>query len=424
MRQNLLIPFIAGVLSQPLSGNEGNAGTSASGSMNAAPIDPGSRPVELVAELDDSQLKSALEAGACGPFRRTDFSIGHRGAPLRYPEHTRESYLAAARQGAGYVECDVTFTRDLELVCRHSQCDLHTTTDILATGLADRCSTPFMPARFDAAGTLIAPASARCCTSDLSVEEFLSLQGKADGFDPAATTPEQYAGHDTGRGTLMTHRQSIELFREWGVKMIPELKIPEVTMPFRGFTREDYAQKIIDEYREAGVAATDVRLQSFQLKDILYWIDREPAFGHRALFLDGRYENAGFDHRNPATWDPGMKRLADLGVGVIAPPLWMLLEATGEGIVPSAYALAAREAGLEIIAWSLERSGPLAAGGGWYYQTLNGMNTGPGWPGGSVVSKDSDMLEILHVLARDVGVSGVFSDWPATVTYYANCMGL
>ncbi len=32
--------------------------------------------------------------------------------------------------------------------------------------------------------------------------------------------------------------------------------------------------------------------------------------------------------------------------------------------------------------------------------------------------------KLLHVLAQDVGVVGVFSDWPATVTYYANCYGL
>jgi len=34
------------------------------------------------------------------------------------------------------------------------------------------------------------------------------------------------------------------------------------------------------------------------------------------------------------------------------------------------------------------------------------------------------LLELLHVLAQDVGIEGIFSDWPATVTYYANCMGL
>jgi len=37
----------------------------------------------------------------------------------------------AGGMGAGIIECDVTFTKDRELVCRHSQCDLHTTTNIL-----------------------------------------------------------------------------------------------------------------------------------------------------------------------------------------------------------------------------------------------------------------------------------------------------
>ena len=31
------------------------------------------------------------------------------------------------------------------------------------------------------------------------------------------------------------------------------------------------------------------------------------------------------------------------------------------------------------------------------------------------------MMQVLDVLARDVGVIGVFSDWPATTTFYANC---
>jgi glycerophosphoryl diester phosphodiesterase len=31
---------------------------------------------------------------------------------------------------------------------------------------------------------------------------------------------------------------------------------------------------------------------------------------------------------------------------------------------------------------------------------------------------------VIDALAQQVGVKGIFSDWPATVTYYANCMGL
>ena len=37
---------------------------------------------------------------------------------------------------------------------------------------------------------------------------------------------------------------------------------------------------------------------------------------------------------------------------------------------------------------------------------------------------DGVMFELLHTLAQDVGVEGVFSDWPATVSYYASCMKL
>ena len=37
---------------------------------------------------------------------------------------------------------------------------------------------------------------------------------------------------------------------------------------------------------------------------------------------------------------------------------------------------------------------------------------------------DGDILVTLDVLARQVGILGIFSDWAATVTYYATCMGL
>ena len=36
----------------------------------------------------------------------------------------------------------------------------------------------------------------------------------------------------------------------------------------------------------------------------------------------------------------------------------------------------------------------------------------------------SEMYKALDVLAQKVGILGIFSDWPATVKYYANCMGL
>ena len=111
------------------------------------PVQLGPRPFFLVDDMGEGALKSELQQCARrGRFTARDFSIGHRGAALQFPEHTAESYVAAARMGAGIVECDVTFTKDKELVCRHAQNDLHTTTNILVTPLAAKCTQPFTPA--------------------------------------------------------------------------------------------------------------------------------------------------------------------------------------------------------------------------------------------------------------------------------------
>ena len=109
-------------------------------------VQVGPRPYFLIEKMEASPLKKALQSCINKPLKKTDFSIGHRGAPLQFPEHTKESYEAAAAMGAGILECDVTFTKDLELVCRHSQCDLHTTTNILEIPeLAAKCTQGFKP---------------------------------------------------------------------------------------------------------------------------------------------------------------------------------------------------------------------------------------------------------------------------------------
>lgn len=379
-------------------------------------IQLGTRPDYLIEDMADGALKTKLASCKDGAFYRTDFSIGHRGAPMQYPEHTKESYIAAARMGAGIVECDVTFTNDKELVCRHSQCDLHTTTNILAIPeLAAKCSVPFTPADSNS-GT---PASAKCCTSDISLAEFLTLEGKMDGANPQASSVAEYLqGTPNWRtdlyassGTLMTHKQSIALFKQLGVKMTPELKSPQVSMPFDGMTQQQYAQKMLDEYTQMDVPAERVFPQSFNLADVKYWINTNPEFAAQSVYLDGRDSDAGFDPNNADTWQPSMAALFNDGVKIIAPPIWMLLTIDNESnIVPSQYAIDAKAAGLNIIAWSLERSGPLNNGGGYYYQSIS-----------DVIDNDGDMMAVVDVLAKEVGVIGIFSDWPATVSYYASC---
>jgi glycerophosphoryl diester phosphodiesterase len=380
----------------------------------------GPRPFFLVDDMEDGRLKRQLQQCAQrGQFRPSDFSIGHRGAALMFPEHTLESYTAAARMGAGIVECDVTFTKDKELVCRHAQNDLHTTTNILVTPLATKCTKPFVPATLDANGKVLTPATAECRASDITLAEFKTLRGKMDASNPAARTPEEYQGGTANfrtdlysgpsSGTLMTHEESIELFKRLGVKMTPELKSPAVAMPFEGFTQAAYAQKMIDAYKRAGVPPRDVWPQSFNQDDVLYWVKNEPAFGRQAVYLDDANTVADLP---TAAELVGYK---SSGINVVAPPIFALLSADSSGnIVPSAYALNAKAAGLDIITWTLERSGILADGNnGFYYQSFD-----------SAVSSEGDALRVLDVLAKQVGVIGVFSDWPATTTFYANCAGL
>ncbi len=396
----------------------------------ASQVTLGPRPLFLVNDMSEEtererEIKAELLECAARhtDWQPDDLVISHRGAPLQFPEHTLESYLAGVQGGAGIVECDVTFTGDNELVCRHAQCDLHYTTNIVETELAEQCSIP--PEIDPDSGELTNAAEIRCCTSDITLAEFRTLRGTMEGANREARSIEEYLAGTPAwrtdlyatRGTLMSHADTVALFKDLGVKMTPELKEPEVEMPFNGMSQEDYAQKLIDEYKAADVPPGDVFAQSFNLDDVLYWIEHEPEFGEQAVYLDGRYGDEDFDHTDPDTWSPSMEELAERGVRILAPPTWMLLAANPEftenesRIVPSTYAEQAQEAGLQLITWTLERSGPLAEGGQWYHQTTE-----------EVIRREGDKLITLDTLVQDVGVIGIFTDWPATVSFYANCM--
>ena len=402
-------------------------------------IQLGPRPFYLVDGMDEGPLKDTLMHCKSGPFRRTDFSIGHRGAALQFPEHTKEAYQAGARMGAGIVECDTTFTKHGDLVCRHAQNDLHTTTNILLTPLAATCIQPFKPATFDASGQMLTPASAECRTSELTVDEFKSLQGKMDSFNPAARTAAEFVGGTpsfrtdlyTGRGTLMTLRDSIELNQRNGVKHTPELKGPvagggdPATINAIFGSQERYAQRFADELQAAGVKPRDAFPQSFNVNDILYWI-KNTRYGKQAVFL----VDYDADTNNILLFDTTGKQLekredqlrffAELRrakVQIVAPAMPALLAVNGDRVVPSQLARDLRGMGFDIITWTFERADLRqgASKAGFYFDFD---------PTGAAIKKDSDMYKALDVLAREVKILGIFSDWPATVTYYANCMGL
>jgi len=387
-------------------------------------ISYGPRPYYIVNDMMEGDLKDKLDQCKNGPFSVTSWSIGHRGGgTLQIPEESAESIRAGARMGAGILECDVSFTSDLGLVCRHSLCDLHTTTDILLRPeLAAKCTTPFTPANETS------DATALCCTSDITEAEFLSLCAKMDGFNSSATTPEDYQHgipsfrtelYDTCATTLSLSGyidlvDGIPGYRNF----TPELKTPpaSVPMPFQGtYTQEQYARDMLNTFLNKGIAPERVWPQSFLPADIYQWINEFPIMGSQAVYLD----EAG---DTPEGLINATARLPDLkaaGVNIISPPFNYLLtygDSNNDTIVPSDYAKAANAAGLDIISWSFERSGPLdrvEATEDYYYSTF-----------AQAVSYDGQLYQVLDILANEIGVAAMFSDWSATVGYFANCFDL
>ncbi|WP_395144189.1 glycerophosphodiester phosphodiesterase family protein [Moraxella atlantae] len=385
----------------------------------------GVRPFYLIDDMDNGALKNQLQSCGNQTPKRTEFSIAHRGATLQFPEHSKEAYLAANQMGAGVQECDVAFTKDHELVCRHSDADLHTTTNILATPLAAKCTQNFKPATFDAQGKLLTPASAKCLTSDITLAEFKTLKAKQDGANKKATTVAEYlAGTPTFRtdlysqtGTLLSLKEALQLFKQMNVKVTPELKEPTVAMPHNGYTYDDYRKQLIDTVREAGYTPEQTIVQTFNIDDMKYWIAHNSDYAKTAVFLvdDSNFTKDGmtFSSQNPATWKYNMAELKNMGIQNLAPATFLMVTNNNGKVAASEFAKQAKAQGLGMIAWTIERSGPLATGGGWYYTGIN-----------DITNNDGDLYNLVDVLAKDVGVKGIFSDWPATTTYYANCNGL
>lgn len=383
----------------------------------------GPRPYYLVHNVSAGALKDKLLSCENKPVGIQPFSIGHRGGgTLQIPEETVESTLAGARMGAGILECDISFTADRGLVCRHSLCDLHTTTDILLRPeLAAKCTKPFTPANETA------DANALCCTSDITTEEFLSLCGKMDGFNASATNVKDYQhGTPSWRTDLYNTCGQVLTYPDWidlvdslpGYRnFTPELKTPPaaVPLPFQGYTQAEYARDAVKVMIEKNIDPSRVWLQSFTPADIYLWLNEFPEFGKQAVYLDE-------DGDAPGNFTVAVNRLGALkasGVNVISPPINYLLAIGGpnnDTIVPSSYATTAKAVGLDIIAWTFERSGPLAlveSTEEYYYSSI-----------APITHYDGQAYDALNVLAQEIGIIGMFSDWSSTVTYYANCFDL
>jgi glycerophosphoryl diester phosphodiesterase len=129
-------------------------------------------------------------------------------------------------------------------------------------------------------------------------------------------------------------------------------------MPFHGYTQQQYASDMISAFRAKKIDPARVWLQSFLFDDVVYWLKNDHDFGKQAVYL--------VEYDTPADIAAGTQNLTTVraaGVNIIGPAIPMLVTpggANNKTIVPSPYAHAVKAAGLDIIAWTFERSGPLA----------------------------------------------------------------
>jgi glycerophosphoryl diester phosphodiesterase len=186
-------------------------------------------------------------------------------------------------------------------------------------------------------------------------------------------------------------------------------------MPFQGtYTQQQYASDMLSAFRTKHIAASRVWPQSFLYADILYWIQNDADYGAQAVYLQ--------EYDTPADLAAGFANLTvarAAGVNIIAPSLPMLLSVGGadnKTIIESEYAKAIKANGMDIVAWTFERSGPLVdveRDGEYYFASIK-----------DVVGYDGQYYEVLDVLVREVGVKALFTDWAGTVSYFASCFGL
>mmetsp|Transcript_33252 Transcript_33252/g.94210 ORF Transcript_33252/g.94210 Transcript_33252/m.94210 type:complete len:546 (+) Transcript_33252:247-1884(+) len=393
----------------------------------------------------DSILRCGLESEPqLDVFARNDNSISHRGMPLVAPEHSLTGYDLARRAGAGFIECDASVTKDVSLVCRHSTCDLHTSTDILRrhSHLATKCSVPFKPA------TDTSPAAVECCTYDFTVAELkqLCLQMDAD-VNGSAVHPGDYSiGPPGWRSTaleepchrVVTYSEYLGWVRSKNLNAIPELKDTgnpgvQAFLKSSGILVKDLANTFLSNLLEAGFTqhmhshAGELKWQSSEgPKAIMQTFDRTVALHWKSvtptlpvLYL---YEHtSGACGPSDCGKEAIIRQLVAAGVEIMAPPLNEVVTSVGHRMAPSDHARFLNDLPVGIASWTLDRSGcpgkqpgslDFAGPCGGYWEGMEGVSAFE-W---------SDIVLLMYELYYNANVTAAFSDYPSVNTIFLNCV--
>lgn len=182
---------------------------------------------------------------------RRPIVIGHRGSPAYRPEHTEGSYLLAIEMGADYIEPDLVFTKDGQLVVRHEP-DITATTNV-----ADH---PEFASR-KTTRTIDGVTTTGWFTVDFTLAEIKTLRAIERLPD---VRPQNTALN--GLWEVPTFQEVIDIAKAHGVGIYPETKHPTF-MATLGFS---YDRPLLDTLRRNGLdhPGAKVFIQSFEVGNL------------------------------------------------------------------------------------------------------------------------------------------------------------
>lgn len=182
--------------------------------------------------------------------------IGHRGYPGLMPDHTIEGYTLAIESGADFVEPDLVLTKDSILICRHEPM-LSGTTDV-----ADHSEFSTRKSTKNVDGV----STEDWFASDFTLAEIKTLRAK----QPLAERPQNH----NGKYAIPTFQEVIDLVKAKSASMGRTIGVyPETKHPtFHENLKLRITDKVLALLEKAGMnnAQSAVYLQSFEVSNLKY----------------------------------------------------------------------------------------------------------------------------------------------------------
>ncbi len=313
--------------------------------------------------------------------------IAHRGASGERPEHTLAAYKLAIEQGADFIEPDLVLTRDGVLVARHEN-EISETTDVAThPEFAARRRTKIVDGQSETGWF----------TEDFTLKELKTLRAieRLPALRPANTAYN-------GQQAIPTFAEVLALVQASGVGVYPETKHPS----YFASLGMNMQKPLLAALAKAGMAHAKERvfIQSFEVGNL-----RRLAKRTRLPLIQLIAADAGpFDEPKltPEAMlsQEGLAAVAKYAAGIgVQKTLIVPRDGAGASLAPSDLVARAHAIGLDVHAWTYRAE-----------NTFLPLELRRGDSGASDFEAKSGALALEIRQALDLGVDGVFTDFPAT----------